>query len=70
MITDSFTRAEIEQIVVMERLHLYNHGNPCGAKVIYKKLNEKGIKPLPSLSTISRILNRYGLTYRRTGHYP
>jgi putative transposase len=69
MITHSFTRAEIEQIVVMERLHLYNHDNPCGAKAIYEKLHQQGIRPLPSLSTIKRIIKRHGLTHGRTGHY-
>jgi hypothetical protein len=68
--TDSFSRAEIEQIVVMERLHLYNHGIPCGAQAIRKTLQQEGICPLPSLSTINRILSRHGLTHRRTGHYP
>jgi len=70
MTTDSFTRAEIEQIVVMERLHLYNRGIPCGAQAIHKRLQQEGISPLPSFSTIKRILSRHGLTHRRTGHYP
>jgi putative transposase len=70
MTTNSFTRVEIEQIVIMERLHLYNHDVPCGAKAIYKKLHEEEIRPLPSLSTIKRILIRHGLTHGRTGHYP
>lgn len=34
--THSFTRAEIQQIVVMETLHLYNPTFPCGTKAIYK----------------------------------
>jgi len=70
MTTDSFTRAEIEQIVIMERLHLYNRGIPCGAQPIRKRLQQEGICPLPSLSTIKRILTRHGLTHGRTGHYP
>jgi len=70
MTTNSFTRAEIEQIVVMERLHLYNRNIPCGPKAIYKKLDQEGIHPLPSLSTIKRILIRHALTHGRTGHYP
>jgi putative transposase len=68
--TTSFSRAEIEQIVIMERLHLYNRNIPCGAKAIYKKLQEEAIRPLPSLSTIKRILTGRGLTHGRTGHYP
>ena len=70
MTTDSFTRDEIEQIVIMERLHLYNHGIPCGAQAIRKRLQQEGICPLPSFSTIKRILSRHGLTHRRTGLYP
>lgn len=70
MNTDSFTRDEIEQIVVLERLHLYNRGIPCGAKAIRNRLQQQGILPLPSLSTIKRILARHGLTHGRTGLYP
>ena len=67
---DLFTREKIEQIVIMERLHLYNHGTPCGPQAIHKRLQQEGICPLPSLSTIKRILTRHGLTHGRTGHYP
>ena len=65
-----YTPEEIEQIVIMERLHLYNHGLPCGAQAIRRKLHRKGIEPLPSLSTIGRILSRNYLTHGRTGYYP
>jgi len=61
---------EIEQIVILERLHLYNLGSPCGAKVIHQRLDRDGIQPLPSISTINRILSRNCLTHRRTGYYP
>jgi hypothetical protein len=70
MNTDYFNRAEIEQIVIMERLHLYNRGIPCGAQAIHRKLDREGVQPLPSLSTIKRILSRNCLTHRRTGYYP
>ena len=66
----SFTRAQIEQIVIMERLRLYNLGLPCGPHAICHTLDQEGIHPLPSLSAIKRILARNGLTYRRTGFYP
>ena len=71
-VTDSCTRtrSEIEQIVIMERLHLYNKGLPCGAEAIRKILDEKCVQPLPSISTIKRILSKNCLTYRRTGYYP
>ena len=70
MSTNTFTRAEIEQIVIMERLHLYNRGIPWGAKAIRNRLQQEGICPVPSSSTIKRILSRSGLTHGRTGHYP
>ena len=65
-----YTTENIEQIVVMERLRLYNQGAPCGAQVIRRNLIKEGIEPLPSLSTIGRILSRNYLTHRRTGYYP
>jgi hypothetical protein len=70
-IPDSYrTREEIEQIVIIERLHLYNKGVPCGAKAIRNRLFEQCVLPLPSISTIKRILSRNCLTYGRTGYYP
>jgi hypothetical protein len=65
-----YTSEEIEQIVILERLHLYNRGLPCGAQVIHRRLERVGIQPLPSISTINRILSRNCLTHRRTGYYP
>jgi putative transposase len=61
---------EIEHLVVLERLHLYNRGVPCGARVIRQTLEQQEIRPLPSVSSIHRILSRNGLTHRRTGFYP
>ena len=65
-----FSRAEIEKIVVMERLHLYNRGTPCGAKAIRNLLDQESVRPLPSITTIKRILSGNCLTYGRTGFYP
>jgi hypothetical protein len=65
-----FSRAEIEEIVVMQRLHLYNRGLPCGAKPIRKLLDQESVRPLPSITTIKRILSGNALTYGRTGFYP
>jgi transposase InsO family protein len=53
----------------MVRLDLYNHGLFCGAQAIRWELEDLGVSPLPSLRTINRILSRYELTNRRTGHY-
>ncbi len=64
-----FLPAEIERLIVWKRLHLYNQGLPCGALAIRQRLNLLGIQPLPSLSSINRILSRNGLTYGRTGFY-
>jgi hypothetical protein len=63
------TPAEIEEIVEMVRLSLYNKGLFCGDQAISWELEDMGITPLPSLSTISRILRRRDLTHRRTGRY-
>jgi hypothetical protein len=65
-----YTPDEIEQTVVMERLRLYNRGLPCGAQAIHRNLIKKGMEPLPSVSTIGRILSRNSLTHCRTGYYP
>ncbi len=64
--------AEIEEIVIMVRLNLYNRGAKCGAQAIRRKLEQMHdtiVRPLPSLTTINRILRRNSLTHRRTGNY-
>ena len=64
------TKPEIEDIVVMVRLHLYNRDLPCGTKEIrHYMAAEYAIDPLPSERTIARILARQGLTNQRTGIY-
>ena len=61
---------EVEQIVVMVRLELYNRGLPCGSKAIRGRLDEvEVLRPLPSERTIYRILARNGLTRGRSGWY-
>jgi hypothetical protein len=64
------TKHEVEEIVEFIRLHLYNRGIPCGAQAIQQQMEELNIKPMPSVRTIGRILERYGLTHGRTGFYP
>jgi len=66
----TFSRSEIEQIVIMFRLDLYNHGLHYGPQAIQNEMTRKAIFPLPSISTIKRILSRNCLTHRRTGYYP
>lgn len=63
------TTNEIEEIVKMVRLSLYNKGLFCGDQAILWELEDMQVQPLPSLRTINRILNRHGLTHRRTGRY-
>jgi len=60
---------EIEEIVIMVRLSLYNRGLFCGAQAIRWELDELVVRPLPSMRTINRILARNELTRRRTGRY-
>ena len=60
------TSLEIEEIVKMIRLNLYNQDLFYGAQAILWELEDLGVKPLPSLRTINRILSRNELTHRRT----
>ena len=58
------TSEEIEEIVKLVRLNLYNEGLFCGDQAILWELGEMVVSPLPSLRTINRILDRHGLTHR------
>ena len=68
-LNNGYTKKEIEEIVKLIRLDLYNKGVCCGAKVIKNKMEEKNTEPVPSERTIGRILLRHGLTHGRTGFY-
>ena len=63
------TPGEIEEIVKLIRLELYNQDLFCGAQAIRWRMEELEVMPLPSVRTINRILARHGLTHRRTGRY-
>ena len=64
----AYTKKEIEEIVKIVRIELYNNDQFCGAGAIKEKLEDYyEINPLPSESTIGRILSRHGLTHGRTG---
>jgi hypothetical protein len=65
----SRTSQEVEEIVKLIRLNLYNQDVFCGAQAILWELEDLGVKPLPSLRTINRILSRNELTHQRTGKY-
>lgn len=61
---------EIEQIVVLTRLSLYNRGLPCGAAALHRHLRQHdNVHPLPSIRRIGHLLVRHGLTHARTGWY-
>ena len=60
-------KQEIEECVVFARLELYNRAMPCGPKAVQEKLKGYQVNPLPSESTISRIMVYHGLTDGRTG---
>lgn len=65
----SLDKDEMEEMVVSERLYLYNRSLPCGAKALKNRLEQWGIDNVPSLATINRILGRNYLTNNRTGYY-
>jgi transposase InsO family protein/transposase len=68
-VTPNHTPDEIEEIVKMVRLNLYNKDLFCGAQAILWEMEDLGVKPLPSARTINRIFARNELTHRRTGKY-
>jgi hypothetical protein len=61
---------ELRECVIFARLELYNQGAPCGADAVRKRLAELEVQPLPSCSTIGKIMTEECLTHGRTGHYP
>lgn len=65
----NITPAETIEIVKFIRLDLYNHDLFFGAQAIQWEMEDQGLKPIPSVRTINRILSRYSLTNRRTGKY-
>lgn len=60
---------QTEEAVTLVRAQLDNRGEFSGAGVIRWELEELGVKPLPSIRTINRILARHGLKRRRHGPY-
>lgn len=70
MDSTSFSKIEIEEIVAMVRLTLYNQGHMHGANAILQEMESMGVHPLPFPRSITRILARLSLTNGRTGHYP
>lgn len=56
-------------LVTLFRLSLYNKEVSHGAKAILEAMREENVKPLPSISTINKILKEQCLTNGRTGYY-
>ena len=65
------TSREIEEIVKITRLSLYNDPGDLfyGAQAILWEMEDLSVTPLPSERTINRILVRNSLTHKRTGSY-
>ena len=61
------TREETAECVEIFRWELYNRCQPCGASAIRQRLDGELVRPLPSVSTIGRILRRRGLVHAGTG---
>ena len=57
------------ELVTLYRLSLYNKEVSHGSKAILERMREENINPLPSISTINRILKEQCLTNGRTGYY-
>ena len=70
MDSTSCSKIEIEEIVALVRLNRYNRSRSYGANAIIHEMEAMGVRPLPSLRIIARILTRLGLSNGRTGHYP
>lgn len=62
-------KPDTAEAVVLTRLALYNRGLPCGARAVRNELECILNGPLPSVSTVNRILSRRCLTHKRTGFY-
>lgn len=63
------TQIEIEAAIKVVRGELEREGRFFGDQAIRWELEDLGIRPLPSLRTINRILDRAGLTRPRRGRY-
>jgi hypothetical protein len=58
----------VEQIILLERVHLYNAGRACGAAALRRHLIEQEhLHPMPSVSRIGQVLREYGMTHGRLG---
>ena len=63
------TREQMESVIKLERLELYNHEKPCGAKTLWLHLQSLEIRNLPSISTIGRMMGKQGLINESASYY-
>ena len=66
----TLTVEELESVVKLERLDLYNQMKPCGAKALRKQLINLEIENVPSVSTIGKILKKQDLITGYTRNNP
>jgi hypothetical protein len=57
----SLTQEQLESVVKIEWLDLYNQLKPCGAIALRQHLLSIGMLNLPSASTIGRVMAKQGL---------
>ncbi len=57
----SLTREELESVIKLEWLDLYNLSKPCGPKALWQHLRSLGIVDLPSENVIGGIVKKLGL---------
>ena len=61
-------RERVEQVIILEYVHLFNAGQPCGATALRRHLiAQEYLCPVPSVSKIGTTLREYGLTHGRLG---
>jgi putative transposase len=60
---------EMEALIKLIRLELYNDGVFCGAQAIAGVMEDRHTSSIPSLRTIDRVIRRNDLTHKRTGRY-
>jgi|WetSurMetagenome_2_1015567.scaffolds.fasta_scaffold1483008_2 hypothetical protein len=59
-------RQELQAVIELERLDLYNQLQPCGASALRRRLGSLGVENVPSARTIGRILTRRQLSIARS----
>lgn len=63
------TPDEIETLICLTRKRLHDKSLFCGAQAIRWQLEDDGVSPLPSISTVKRILKRHNLISKGSGPY-